>query len=424
MSPTAVAVSTVPPTRNPAAASPPARSHMPVGNAQAVRAGPPPISHSLQNGSSSSGGTSGGSDSSRPPKSSGGGGGGGARAPKFKDSKTKYGLWSSNMAYYSAVAMFCFGVIGFVWAKKEQDPAPIYSDDFTLYCSLYSFFLGILIVLWEWFFGRKRGASSIPLRGIVYVILSLFLFVSWPTMLAGFFLFITGITNFVATAMGEVYDAPPAKVTPESKPLTAAESRAEGPIGAIKVYFAQIQQQNKAGRFIFISLYIAGNIAFFAYTVNLWEGKVADARAIAQDNEELVPTGWAPWAKGFGATLDLNCALILLPVLRTMIRWLYNRSTADQGCISMTLRGILYFVPLDENLSFHKLTAKVILFATVAHTLVHYVNFALRPRAVLNLFDGAWPLVSGGIVCLSMFFIYTSENRKQTNTLQHATQQT
>jgi NADPH oxidase len=133
------------------------------------------------------------------------------------------------------------------------------------------------------------------------------------------------------------------------------------------------------------------------------------------DDERIVPTGWAPWAKGFGALLDLNCALILLPVLRTIIRYLYDRSTADQGCFATALRGMLYFIPLDENLKFHKLIAKVILGATIAHTIVHYINFALRPLAVFTLFNGAWPLVSGGVVCLSMFFIYTAafENTKR-----------
>ena len=31
-------------------------------------------------------------------------------------------------------------------------------------------------------------------------------------------------------------------------------------------------------------------------------------------------SGWGPFAKGFGAMLDLNCSFVLLPVLRTILR--------------------------------------------------------------------------------------------------------
>lgn len=40
---------------------------------------------------------------------------------------------------------------------------------------------------------------------------------------------------------------------------------------------------------------------------------------------------------------------------------LYNRSTADQGTVARFLRGILYFIPIDKNIAFHKLIAKGIL---------------------------------------------------------------
>lgn len=303
--------------------------------------------------------------------------------------------------------MIFFGVLGFIWFDRNQDPQPIVSNGFTLYCSIYSFFLGGMILAWEHFYGQKRGTSSVPVRGLVYTILSLFLFMSWPTLLCAFFLLSTGFTNFVAAAMGEVYDAPPKRV--KTKTMSEAETAAtSGIINSIKIYVAGLQQQNRIGHFVFMAAYIAANVALFAYTVNLWTGKVNAIKTKENDNPGRVPSGWAPIAKGFGALLNLNCSLILLPVLRTLIRYLYNRSTSDQGFVASMLRGILFFIPLDENLTFHKLIAQVIMGATIAHTAVHYVNFAIRPNAVLFLFKGAWPLVSGGIVCFCMFFIYTA----------------
>ena len=72
-------------------------------------------------------------------------------------------------------------------------------------------------------------------------------------------------------------------------------------------------------------------------------------------------------AKGFGSLLDLNCAIIVLPVSRTLLRLLYNRSTADQGLVSRTLRAVLEYVPLDQNITFHKIIAWVILIAACGH---------------------------------------------------------
>ena len=34
----------------------------------------------------------------------------------------------------------------------------------------------------------------------------------------------------------------------------------------------------------------------------------------------LAVSMWAPWAKAFGNVLDFNCAIIVLPVSRTVIK--------------------------------------------------------------------------------------------------------
>ena len=311
------------------------------------------------------------------------------------------------MAFYTGINMMVFGCLGFIWYSANEE-TPIVSRGFTLYCAVYSLIVGGCIIAYEHFLGRKRGPSPIPVRGLIYTLLSLFLFMSWPTLLCAFFLFTTAFMNFVATALGEVYDAPPKAAAPAKKPVTAEAATAEGIIGAVKIYFAGISQQNKVGQAIFFSLYVIGNVVLFSVTLDVWEKKVHDLKNALKDDKAFVPSGWAPLAKACGALLDLNCALILLPVLRTIIRYLYNRSTADQGAVSTILRGILYFIPLDQNLKFHKLIAGVIMGATIAHTVIHFINFSLRPAAVLFLFDGAWPMVSGGLVCFTMFFIYTA----------------
>ena len=197
------------------------------------------------------------------------------RSEKLRDSKTKFGLWSSNMALYSAISQIVFGVMGFIWYDQKADPEPIVSNPFTLYCSLYSFFLGFLILAWEHYFGRKRGPSPLPARGLAYTVLSLFLFMSWPTLLCGFFLFTTAFFNFVASALGEVYDAP-VKPAVAAIPKKPEDEAAEGVWGAIKIFFASIRQQNKVGQACFMFAYVGGNIALFIYTLILWINKVGE----------------------------------------------------------------------------------------------------------------------------------------------------
>ena len=51
--------------------------------------------------------------------------------------------------------------------------------------------------------------------------------------------------------------------------------------------------------------------------------------------------------------------LILLPVCRTVMRW---------------LRPKIRFLPLDENLWFHRQLAYAMLFFTVCHTSAHYIK--------------------------------------------------
>jgi hypothetical protein len=90
-----------------------------------------------------------------------------------------------------------------------------------------------------------------------------------------------------------------------------------------------------------------------------------------------------------------------------MIRQIYNISTRDQSCTALFLRSLFNFMPLDRNLAFHKLIAKVTLFSAIGHTIMHFVNYGLRPTQTIALFR-VWPWISGGIICLSMMLIYSA----------------
>ena len=75
------------------------------------------------------------------------------------------------------------------------------------------------------------------------------------------------------------------------------------------------------------------------------------------------PNYFVTVARMGGATLNLNCALILVPVLRNCLTWVRKISF---------LRDV---IPFDSNIRFHKIIAYAIFFAGWVHGLAHYLNY-------------------------------------------------
>eukprot|EP00742_Colponemidia_sp_Colp-10_P005362 GILJ01005730.1.p1 GENE.GILJ01005730.1~~GILJ01005730.1.p1 ORF type:complete len:1207 (-),score=135.75 GILJ01005730.1:170-3724(-) len=72
---------------------------------------------------------------------------------------------------------------------------------------------------------------------------------------------------------------------------------------------------------------------------------------------------WAfPSAKGAGAVLNFNCALVLVPVMRNLLSWLRTTPVAQ-------------YIPLDEPIEFHKIVGISISFFTLLHVVFHAINF-------------------------------------------------
>ncbi len=66
-------------------------------------------------------------------------------------------------------------------------------------------------------------------------------------------------------------------------------------------------------------------------------------------------------AKGFAQLLNFNCALLLLPVMRTMLN---------------VLRTLKFekIIPLDKNIVAHRYLAYFIAICTAGHALAHFMN--------------------------------------------------
>lgn len=122
-------------------------------------------------------------------------------------------------------------------------------------------------------------------------------------------------------------------------------------------------------------------------------------------------------AKGFGQVLNFNCCFIVFPILRALLRSINNFQITPTMSVSR-------FLPLTKNLDLHKLVAGVVGFSTVGHMIAHFANHAESAKAMSFLFEAAgkdllWLWISGSIIALAMFFIYSGaqETVKRANYL-------
>jgi len=145
----------------------------------------------------------------------------------------------------------------------------------------------------------------------------------------------------------------------------------------------------------------------------------------------LVGTGfWYPIAKGFGQLLNLNCTVMILPVVRSLFRWLHDVTSTNPAWY---VAWIPYVIPLDKNIVFHKASAKYFIFTSViGHAGAHYMNYSNAPlysaaltpalyeaSATVMAWDpfapGAAPLnagFSGEILSMVMLIIFSGAHDK------------
>lgn len=101
--------------------------------------------------------------------------------------------------------------------------------------------------------------------------------------------------------------------------------------------------------------------------------------------------------------LSVDGTLILLPVCRTIVRW---------------IRPKIRWLPLDENIWFHRQVAYSMLIFTIIHTASHYVNFynvertQVRPTNAVSIHYADAGGVTGHVMLLCMLLMYTTSHAK------------
>ena len=106
--------------------------------------------------------------------------------------------------------------------------------------------------------------------------------------------------------------------------------------------------QNNWNPLLFLALYASVNIWLFQ-------------RAM-QHYASVGANGYVQLARGCGACLNFNGALILIPMLRQMLTWL--RRTVGN-----------HYLPLDASTAFHKLVGHVMFTLSVVHAGAHGLNY-------------------------------------------------
>ncbi|KAI0001245.1 putative FAD binding protein [Xylariaceae sp. FL0662B] len=157
-----------------------------------------------------------------------------------------------------------------------------------------------------------------------------------------------------------------------------------------------IKKQFTASKLIFHILFWGMHWFFFGYG---WYKQESDIRLAGLNTLE-----YSVWfSRGAGLVLAIDGTLILLPVCRTLVRW---------------VRPKIRFLPLDENIWFHRQVAYSMLMFTVIHVAGHYVNFynvektQIRPVTAIEIHYTQPGGVTGHIMLLCMLLMYTTAHHR------------
>mmetsp|Transcript_23288 Transcript_23288/g.34862 ORF Transcript_23288/g.34862 Transcript_23288/m.34862 type:complete len:869 (+) Transcript_23288:44-2650(+) len=312
--------------------------------------------------------------------------------------RTVFRVWAHVQVLYGAsTSLALFGLLAMHYGAEEKAEGD----------GLVDVSLGVLAVVAGAIFGIYESVTdgepiseTIPLRPILWLIVSFVCWISFPLWTPGIFLLIAAGIDLIGVLRSEEY-VPPKKRRKTRKDKEIAEENAEMDFwDKVQSWLIHKHEENKLHRLIFCAIYAIVNVILFIYTAVVWTAAVD-----AMDEDERL-SYYAPFAKAFGAIIDLNASLLLIPVCRTLIRILYNCATKDEGCCAGMLRTFFKFIPLDKNIMLHKTLAKISLFGVIGHTIMHFINYAIRPDPTVDRF-GFWPFYSGVLLLIICQMIYS-----------------
>jgi len=164
-------------------------------------------------------------------------------------------------------------------------------------------------------------------------------------------------------------------------------------------FIKAVQAQFRPSKLLFNVLFHGLHVGLFVFG---WKKQQEDPRLAG-----LNTLKYSVWiSRGAGLVLSFDTAVILLPMCRNILRY---------------ARPKLRFLPLDENIWFHRQVAYAMLFWTVVHTSSHYVNFfnvekhQLRKVTALQIHYTEPGGITGHMMLLCMLLMYTTAHAKIRN---------
>ncbi|KAI1906589.1 hypothetical protein LOZ58_001338 [Ophidiomyces ophidiicola] len=149
-------------------------------------------------------------------------------------------------------------------------------------------------------------------------------------------------------------------------------------------------------KLLFYFLFYGLHIGIFIFG---WYKQAADIRLAPLNTLQF--SVWI--SRGAGLVLSVDGALILLPMCRTLLRY---------------VRPKFRWLPLDESQWFHRQVAYSMLFFSLVHTIAHYVNFfnvektQVRKETAVQIHYTQAGGITGHIMLLCMLLMYTTAHAR------------
>eukprot|EP00808_Paulinella_micropora_P021484 g25932.t1 len=310
------------------------------------------------------------------------------------NSNTRYGMWAHNQGLFTGWALVSAGVVLIMWCiSQPQD----YNWKAGL-IGLYAVLVGAFVFYFEKRAGSNLQHGKFPWRCFCYLVITMPLWLPIPTRFAAGACAITALTYLASFLKGEEFQLQGADRPGKSVATLQGKIWLD--------LYARLVEEDRLGIVIWISLFMAANLIHFIYTLHVWK---------TSKGVGLGP--WVPWAKAFGACLNLDIVTLLLSVCRTPIRYILDWSTANQTRFSRSVRCLVkYVVPLDHAIAFHILVAYTVLGMAIGHTVCHFMNYVAFPAATWAKF-GAAPWITGALLfaCILLMHAATMRNVKSTH---------
>ena len=202
-------------------------------------------------------------------------------------------------------------------------------------------------------------------------------------------------------------------------------------------FLYRIYQEDKLAAYFWVSAFVGVNVIMFGVTYQKWVDLINGERASMLDgtidtscdsdecevNRIAIKYGpfslAAPLAKACGGCLNMDCAILLLPVIKLIIRRMTDLASKFQDLQDKTdYFGKLFsysfsrYVPIQKNIEFHKLVAFMVCFMTCGHVLGHYSNLVYSYDVTLAYFSRwGWngtAFFTGSVILIAMFVIFSA----------------